>query len=67
LKTLFLLRKKIIRTLLIAAKNLILSQIKSACNWEQAIYKGEWYWKEQTETWVVNNKQAKQDIAFSYW
>ena len=36
-------------------------QIKSACNWEKAIYKGEWHWEEETETWVANNEQAKQD------
>ena len=42
-------------------KNLICKQIKSACFWEEAIYKGEWHWKQETETWVAKNKQAQLD------
>jgi hypothetical protein len=41
-------------------KNLTSEQIKSACNWDEAIYEGEWHWEEKTETWVPNNEQDKQ-------
>ena len=40
---------------------LIPKQIKSACFWEQAIYKGEWDWEKQTQTWVPKNEQAEQE------
>ena len=42
-------------------KNLTSKQIKSACFWSEAIYKGEWDWEEETKTWVAKNEQAKQD------
>jgi uncharacterized protein YjbI with pentapeptide repeats len=45
---------------LLDAKNLTRKQIKSACNWDKAIYKGEWHWEEETETWVANNEQDEQ-------
>ncbi|MDJ0682167.1 MAG: pentapeptide repeat-containing protein [Xenococcaceae cyanobacterium MO_167.B52] len=41
--------------------NLIPKQIKSACFWDQAIYKGQWDWHKQTQTWVPQNEQAEQD------
>ena len=43
------------------ANKLTSEQIKSACSWDQAIYKGEWNWDKQTKTWVPKNKQAEQD------
>ncbi len=46
---------------LLEAKNLTRKQIKSACYWDKAIYKGEWHWKEETGTWVANNERAEQD------
>ena len=44
-----------------SAKNLTPEQIKSACFWDEAIYKGEWNWNNQIKTWVASNEQAKQD------
>ena len=43
------------------AKKLTPKQIKSSCFWDEAIYKGEWHWKEKSETWVPKNEQAQQD------
>ena len=45
---------------LINAKNLTFSQIKLACNWEQAIYEGEQ--DKQTSEWLVDEK-ANQEFA----
>ncbi len=41
-------------------ENLTPEQIKSACFWEEAIYKGEWDWEEKTKTWRAKNEQVKQ-------
>ena len=53
---------------LIKAINLTPSQIKSACNWEKAIYKGDW--DNNQKKWLVNEqenqayiKQLKEDKA----
>ena len=55
------------RANLIEAKNLDSSQIKSACNWEKAFYKGQW---DKNEGWIVNEEanqayidELKQDKA----
>ena len=45
---------------LIEAQNLTNLQIKSACNWEQAIYKG--VWSEHQSKWVVDEKANQQFI-----
>lgn len=42
-------------------KNLTIDQIKSTCNWKNAIYTGEWNWNEKTETWVPENKKAEPE------
>ena len=54
-------RANLERANLVDAKNLTPQQIKSACFWRDAIYKGGWDWNEETQTWVANNEQAKQD------
>ena len=46
-------------THLIEAKNLTFSQIKSACHWEKAIYKG--IWDTNKFKWVTD-KAANQKI-----
>ena len=45
---------------LIEVENLTDFQIKSACYWEKAYYKGEWYWEQKNRTWVANSEQDKQ-------
>ena len=45
---------------LIEAQNLTPAQIKSACNWETAIYKGVWSPKQSK--WVVDHKANQQFI-----
>ncbi len=45
---------------LIEAENFIPSQIKSACYWENAIYKG--YWDEKKRKWVIDEKANQQYI-----
>ena len=41
------------------AKNLTNQQIKSACFWDQAKYKGEWDWDKETKIWLPKNDQAE--------
>ncbi|MDJ0648565.1 MAG: pentapeptide repeat-containing protein [Xenococcaceae cyanobacterium MO_188.B19] len=45
----------------LSGANLIPKQIKSACFWDKAIYKGEWNWDKQTKTWIPTNQQVEQD------
>ncbi len=42
-------------------QNITPKQIKSACFWDKAIYKGELDWDKQTKNWVFKNEQAEQD------
>ena len=55
---------------LINAKYLTPSQIKSACNWQKAIYKGNWNWDKKNYQWTIDEKantkyieELKQDKA----
>ena len=41
-------------------QNLTLSQIKTACNWEEAFYKSNW--DHEKREWIVNEKANKQYI-----
>ena len=45
---------------LIEAQNLTFAQIKSACNWETAIYKGKW--SSDRGKWVVDERANRQFI-----
>lgn len=45
---------------LIEAQNLTSTQIKSACNWDTAIYKGVWSYKHSK--WVIDEQANKQFI-----
>ncbi len=45
----------------LSGANLTPKQIKSACFWDKAIYKGEWDRDKQTKTMVPKNEQAEQD------
>ena len=45
---------------LIEAKNLTPSQIKSACYWETAIYKG--HWNDEQKKWVIDEEANEQYI-----
>ena len=45
---------------LIEAQNLTFAQIKSACNWEKAIYKG--VWSVDRAKWVVDKRANQQFI-----
>ncbi len=45
---------------LINKKYLTSSQIKSACFWDQAIYKGNW--NKQQRTWIVDEKANQEYI-----
>ena len=45
----------------LSGANLTPKQIKSACFWDKAIYKGKWDWNKKTKTWVPENKQAELD------
>lgn len=45
---------------LIRAKNLTTAQIKSARNWEEAIYKDRW--DEEQETWIADRQANQQYI-----
>ncbi len=49
------------QTFLIEVTNLTPKQIKSACFWEEAIYRGEWHLEQENETWVANSEQDEQD------
>ncbi len=45
---------------LIEARNLTRSQIKSACYWEKAIYKG--HWDDEQYQWVIDEEANQQYI-----
>ncbi len=45
---------------LIGVENLTRSRLKSACNWERAIYQG--HWDDKTFKWVVDEKANQQHI-----
>ena len=53
-------RANLSRANLIRTKNLTPAQIKSARNWEEAIYKG--YWDEEQETWIEDQQANQQYI-----
>ena len=44
----------------IRVKNLNFSQIKSACNWDKAVYKSNW--DDNKRTWVVDERANRQYI-----
>ena len=53
-------RANLKNTNLINAKNLTFSQIKSACHWEQAFYRGVWDLNQFS--WVIDEKANQQFI-----